>query len=88
MASHIEFMKSIIYKPTYTLKKDMSATKGGRRSSQLVTEIIDCIIADIGEEKVLIAGTPMKIKRLYAICSDSGKIFMHTCFATIASFTY
>ncbi len=72
MSKHIEFIEALVLKPVYMLKKDMVATKGGKRSSMLV-ENLDSYITDITDEKVFVSGIEYRIKRLFVQSTDSGE---------------
>lgn len=71
MSKHLEFMKLIVTKPVYVLKKDMVASKGGKKMSAL-SEVSDSYISDITDEKVYVNGVEHRIKRLFIQSSDSG----------------
>lgn len=71
MSKHLEFMKQVVTKPVYVLKKDMVASKGGKKMSTLV-DVVDCYISDITDEKVFVNGVEHRIKRLFIHSSDSG----------------
>jgi hypothetical protein len=70
MSNHLQFMKGIITKPIFVLKKDW---KSGRRPSKLVPEALDCYIDDIVEETTIDMNTKgLQIVNRVFVGSDDG----------------
>ncbi len=72
MAKHLAFIELAAPKPVYILKKDMVGSKGGRKPSTL-TDIIDCYVTDMTDEKIFVNGAEHRIKRVFVSTSDSEK---------------
>lgn len=71
MSNHLLFMKGIIIKPIFILKKDY---KSGRRPSKLVPDALDVYIDDIVEESIIDINTKNKIivNRIFVGSNDGG----------------
>jgi hypothetical protein len=72
--TQIKFLKQVIEKPIFVLKRDYNQNiKVGRKSSSLAPEINDVYIHDIQEESIITApGTKRTVNRLFVdIGSDA-----------------
>ena len=71
MATHLQFMKSIITLTMYTLKRDKEASNNGKKSSKL-TDLIDVSIREITEESLRTLKGMKKIRRIFINSPDGG----------------
>lgn len=71
MSKHLAFAEIASSTAIYLLKKDMVGSKGQRKTSTL-TDILDCYVTDITDEKIFVNGTEHRIKRVFVKTSDSG----------------